>query len=514
MSTKVKFDPNSVKFRLWISFLAIGIGIILLIWMLQIFFLNNYYEHMKTMEVNQVASSIHRSYVHKDKGLTESIQELSISNDFYVMMESSGKILLFMPESESILPVYKYRDQIPRLKSLLKQCTDPDGSVSFKLSTGLEKYNTLAYASYLDNTEGEEVLLYIFSPLYPVTSTVEILKDQLFYVTIIALIATFILALCFSNRISRPLKSMTTSAKKLGKGNYKVKFESDSYSELNNLARTLNIAAYEMGQADNRQKDLIANVSHDLKTPLTMIRSYAEMIRDLSGDNPEKRNAHLQVIIDEANRMSRLVGDMATITAMQTKKMVLHKEASDLSAMTASILASYEILQEQEGYDFKFNAPKECFVYADADKIKQVIANLTGNAVKYCGEDKVIEVSIRRIGKVFRLEVSDHGPGIKPEELPHVWDRYYKTSTNYVRETSGTGLGLSIVKEILTLHGANYGVESKVGKGSTFWFELEMYRKEKAKAGSRNIQKTGTGRNKKAIGMIPAADTVEEDGDE
>ena len=256
------------------------------------------------------------------------------------------------------------------------------------------------------------------------------------------------------------------------------------------------------------------NGSVPKEKPLTMIRSYAEMIRDLSGDNPEKRNAHLQVIIDEANRMSRLVGDMATITAMQTKKMVLHKEASDLSAMTASILASYEILQEQEGYDFKFNAPKECFVYADADKIKQVIANLTGNAVKYCGEDKVIEVSIRRIGKVFRLEVSDHGPGIKPEELPHVWDRYYKTSTNYVRETSGTGLGLSIVKEILTLHGANYGVESKVGKGSTFWFELEMYRKEKAKAGSRNSQKAGTGRNKKAIGMIPAADTVEEDGDE
>ena len=98
--------------------------------------------------------------------------------------------------------------------------------------------------------------------------------------------------------------------------------------------------------------------------------------------------------------------------------------------------------------------------------------------VKYCGEDKVILVTIRKIGKVFRLEVSDHGPGIKPEELPHVWDRYYKTSTNYVRETTGTGLGLSIVKEILTLHGANYGVESKVGKGSTFWFELEVWDQE------------------------------------
>ena len=179
--------------------------------------------------------------------------------------------------------------------------------------------------------------------------------------------------------------------------------------------------------------------------------------------------------------MSRLVSDMATITAMQTKKMKLHKTPTDLSSTAASILASYEILQEREGYDFIFNAPKEAFVYTDEDKIKQVIANLTGNAVKYCGEDKVILVTIRKIGKVFRLEVSDHGPGIKPEELPHVWDRYYKTSTNYVRETTGTGLGLSIVKEILTLHGANYGVESKVGKGSTFWFELDVLRKEREK---------------------------------
>ena len=210
-----------------------------------------------------------------------------------------------------------------------------------------------------------------------------------------------------------------------------------------------------------------------------MIRSYAEMIRDLSGDNPKKRNTHLQVIIDESERMSHLVSDMATISAMQTKKIVLEKASFDLSAVSASILASYDIYQEQDGYDFVFNAPKDCIVFADKDRITQVISNLTNNAVKYCGEDKYIALTIRKIGRKYRLEVSDHGPGIKPEELPHVWERYYKTSTNYVRETSGTGLGLSIVKEILMLHNANYGVESKVGKGSTFWFELDMVKKER-----------------------------------
>lgn len=478
MSTKINFDSKSIKFRLWIYFAALGLGVVLLIWFLQIFFLNNYYEHMKISEVNRIATSICHAYERQDTNLTTDIQQLSVSNDFYVMMESNGQVLLFMPESDSLLPVYQYKDQLPKLKKMLA-ASKSSGTVSFKISSGVDKYSTLAYARYLRKAEDNEVYLYIFSPLYPVSSTVEILKDQLFYVTLITLIGAFSLAIYFANRISKPIKDITTTAKDMGRGNYNVKFVGNSYSEINNLAAALNTATYELGNADARQKDLIANVSHDLKTPLTMIRSYAEMIRDLSGDNPEKRNTHLQVIIDESERMSHLVSDMATISAMQTKKIVLEKTAFNLSAVSASILASYDIYQEQDGYDFVFNAPKDCLVFADKDRIAQVISNLTTNAVKYCGEDKYIALTIRKIGRKYRLEVSDHGPGIKPEELPHVWERYYKTSTNYVRETSGTGLGLSIVKEILMLHNANYGVESKVGQGSTFWFELDMVKKER-----------------------------------
>ena len=478
MSTKISFDSKSIKFRLWIYFAVLGLGVVLLIWFLQIFFLNNYYEHMKISEVNRIATSICHAYERQDANLTTDIQQLSVSNDFYVMMEANGQVLLFMPESDSILPVYQYKDQLPKLKKMLSE-SKSNGPVSFEISSGVDKYSTLAYARYLRKTEDNEVYLYIFSPLYPVSSTVDILKNQLFYVTLITLIGAFSLAIYFANRISKPIKDLTTTAKEMGRGNYDVKFVGNSYSEINNLAAALNTAAYELGNADARQKDLIANVSHDLKTPLTMIRSYAEMIRDLSGDNPEKRNTHLQVIIDESERMGHLVSDMATISAMQTKKIVLEKTAFDLSAVSASILASYDIYPEQDGYDFVFNAPKDCIVFADKDRIAQVISNLTNNAVKYCGEDKYIALTIRKVGRKYRLEVSDHGPGIKPEELPHVWERYYKTSTNYVRETSGTGLGLSIVKEILMLHNANYGVESKVGKGSTFWFELEMFKKER-----------------------------------
>ncbi|MBR5740846.1 MAG: HAMP domain-containing histidine kinase, partial [Firmicutes bacterium] len=247
--------------------------------------------------------------------------------------------------------------------------------------------------------------------------------------------------------------------------------------EVNKLAETLNTAAYEMAQADNRQKDLIANVSHDLKTPLTLIRSYAEMIRDLSGDDPVKRNANLGVIMDESDRMSNLISDMSKVSKMSRHETKLDMEYFDLVQLTEEALASYQIYVTRDDYEFEFNSPGEAPVYADRDSIAQVLTNLISNAIKYGGEDKKVIINIRKVGKTFRVEVSDHGPGIKQEEIPHVWDRYYKASSNYVRPTKGSGLGLSIVKEILTLHKAEFGVVSQEGEGSTFWFELDMMKK-------------------------------------
>lgn len=457
--------------------MLVVIMILSLIWGLQIFFLNHSYEAMKIEEVSKVATALYGAYIRNDTELTASIQELYVRNDMYVLMESGGTLLLFTPEQETSAPVYRYQNQIPKLREALHHEKEAGNAVHFEFSTNFEEFSTLAYGRFLDKTPGREVYLYIFSPLYPVDSTVNILKNQLMSVTVISLIIAFIMAMFFSVRISRPIKNITTTARRMGKGDYNVKFEGSSYSEINNLALTLNTTAYELGMADTRHKDLVANVSHDMKTPLTMIRSYAEMIRDLSGDNPEKRNAHLQVIIDESIRMSQLVSDMASISAINTHKIVLQKETFNISSVAASILASYQVLQEQEGYNFVFNTPKECMVYADKKRIEQVISNLTGNAIKYCGEDKTIIVNIKRMGQKCLVEVTDYGPGIKAEEIPHIWDRYYKTSTNYVRPTSGSGLGLAIVKELLTLHRVNYGVESKVGKGSTFWFELDMAKK-------------------------------------
>jgi signal transduction histidine kinase len=300
------------------------------------------------------------------------------------------------------------------------------------------------------------------------------MQKQLGYVMFISLILAIFFAALLSRRITKPITDITSSAHKMAEGQFGVRFSMESsYSELQELAVTLEKMSSEMERSSMMQKDLMANVSHDLRTPLTMIKSYAEMIRDLSGDNPEKRNAHLEVIIDESDRLNQLVNDMLALSRMQSGAMEMNIQPFNIYDAVETILAPYRVLEEKEGYTVNFNCRHDLYVEGDEERIKQVISNLLSNAVKYCGTDKTVFINIRRWDKIVHFEVVDHGVGIKPEELSLIWERHYKTSSNHVRPTRGSGLGLSIVKEILEMHGARFGAESKVGRGTTVWFELK-----------------------------------------
>ena len=327
------------------------------------------------------------------------------------------------------------------------------------------------------NFENAEVL-YIFSPLRPVTSTRRIMTTILIYVTIISLVLALIISFYLSTRITRPIRDITRSAQRLALGEYGVLFKGGHYTEINQLADTLNTTSIELEKSDMLQKDLVANVSHDLRTPLTMIRSYAEMIRDISGDDKEKREAHLQVIIDESERLNTLVEDLLTVSRLQSGKLTIEKSDFSLSNALTSIMNTY-VIMEEEGYHFNVNCPSNFIVNGDEEKIKQVITNLLTNAIKFSGEDKTIDISLKKKGKSVRLSISDHGPGINSEDLEHIWERYYRSSSNMVRSQEGSGLGLSIVKEILTLHKCVFGVDSTLGFGTTFWFDMDLVKLEK-----------------------------------
>ena len=217
------------------------------------------------------------------------------------------------------------------------------------------------------------------------------------------------------------------------------------------------------------QRDLIANASHDLRTPLTMLKAYAEMIRDLSGDNPVKRNEHLQVIIEETDRLTALVNDILDLSKYENGKMTLERSEFDMEERLNEIVDRYRGLSEVSGYTFTLETDGPAPVCCDAGKIEQVICNLMNNAMNYTGEDKQIFVRLSHEQDGIRIAVRDTGKGMDQETLSRIFDKYYR-SENYKRAVRGTGLGLSIVKAILRMHDYAFGVDSTVGVGSTFWF--------------------------------------------
>lgn len=470
---KLNLDRNSLKFKIWLYFALFAALLISILWFLQIIFLDSYYEEMKISQTRKIANSIISHYGEED--LVEYISELSYENDLFIHIESGDGAIIFSPTQNLDRPrlatggIYLMEMAVMK-KNLINSSKQ---SIS-RILTDRGRNNTLAYGVWLDRTPGQEVILYIFSPLFPVASTVDILSNQLKYVTIISLALAFGLSLLISNRISRPIVNITKSATGLAEGNYEVTFEGGHYSEIAQLADTLNDASRKLAKADTLQKDLIANVSHDLRTPLTMVKSYAEMVRDLSGDNPEKRNAHLQVIIDEADRLNLLVGDLLTLSKMQSGVETLNISKFCLRDAITGILNSYRLLSELEGYQFICRCDPSLMATGDEARIKQVLSNLINNAVRYSDEKKSIAIMAIETGSTVRIEVTDQGQGIPDDELEHIWERYYKSSSNRSRNTSGTGLGLSIVREILLLHKARFGVISKLHEGSTFWFELNQ----------------------------------------
>lgn len=473
MKHRLRLDHHSLIAKTWTYFVLFTLVLVIVMWGLQVLFLNNFYESMKIRQTNTAIEALTTAHEEKrSPQFMQRLEDIANDNDLYIyLITDNGRTLAFAPYDE-VSGAGHYYDQVPKLDKYLADSGKKNIMVRI---TGIdEAKEVLAYASHLQRPGRVTYDVYLFSPLWPVNSTMQILTFQMIYVTLIALVFAGLLSLYLSRRITRPIRQIASDADKLADGEYGIVFKGGHYTEINNLADTLTRASIELEKSSAIQKDLVANVSHDLKTPLTMIKSYAEMIRDLSGDNPAKREQHLQVIIDETDRLNNLVNDLLTVSKMQSNKLTIDVEEFNLTAAVQSIVNTYAI-REEDGYHINFSSPSAYYVRADEDKIKQVITNLVTNAIKFCGEDKTVNISLKRRGRnIVHLSVEDNGVGIAKDELAHVWDRYYKASSNMVRSTEGSGLGLSICKEILVLHKAEYGVDSTLGKGTKFWFDLNL----------------------------------------
>ena len=341
---------------------------------------------------------------------------------------------------------------------------------TLNLNSDITNTEMILYGEQFKNNLANYYLV-INTTLEPVESYINFIMNQYLYVAVFVIIVALILAFFLAKRISSPIVNMKNEANKLAEGNYDVKFKSNSFSEINDLASTLDDATEKLSQVNDLRKDLVANVSHDIKTPLTIIQTYAEMIQDISGDDPEKRKEHLDVIIKETEYLNKLVTDMSELSKLQSGNIEIKRNNFDLKECTEKVILLLKQLIDDKKIDLETNLD-DCIVYADEIKMSQVIYNFISNAIKHSNDEGKIIINIKDSEDSVLLEVIDNGEGISEESLPYIWDRYYKVDKNFNRNVNSTGLGLAIAKAILESHKAKYGVDSKLNEGSRFYFEL------------------------------------------
>lgn len=464
----------TLRTAIWLYFVIFITGILALLWFTFGVSLESNYKSKKTKDIVSIASYILRGW-NEDNLTVDSLDKTAYENNMCILIQDSSGYTVYSYDMMAnnclihgvySLNLFKYRDMALSSKN---------GYYYAEVNNPRFNTNTLLFVMVIGSVDTPEGYIYLNTSLAPLKSTADIIKEQILGIGIMFLLLGLIVAFFLATVIEAPIVRITKSAKKMGEGSYNVEFDGHGYEETEILAETLNHAEKEISKVDTLRRDLIANVSHDLRTPLTMVKAYAEMIRDISGGNPEKRKEHLDVIIEESDRLATLVSDILDLSKLESGALEINMTEFSLTDTIKSIMERYTLLSEQEGYNFIISADKNFIVKADTVKIQQVLYNLINNAVNYTGEDKTVYITqIIKSKKLARIEITDTGAGIPEELIPLIFDRYYRTEKSK-REVIGTGLGLSIVKQILQKHNCEFGVRSQEGIGSTFWFEIRGY---------------------------------------
>ena len=470
----LKKSVHSIRFTVWIYFAIFIISILLMIWVSFTVSLETTYRTEKTSDITSLAKYILTQWGN-DGFTTDSLDRIAHDNDTCVLIQDRYGLSVYSYDimGKNCL-LHNAGASLAKYRKLAGE--SPTGIYYAEVKNSRFENNTLIFAMVLGTKESPSGYLFLNTSLEPLESTVDILKVQMFQVSLAMLVLAFGISIFLSRLVSTPIIRITRSAEKLAQGDYNVKFNGRGYTETEQLADTLNYASNEITKIDTMRRDLMANISHDLRTPLTMVKAYAEMIRDLSGDDPVKRDEHLGIIIEESDRLAALVNDIMDLTKLENGSVELNKEPFCVGSRLREIMTRYTLLSERDGYKFYVSADDEAWGEADLIKFDQIIYNLVNNAVNYSGEDRSVYIMEICTPKTIQISVTDTGDGISKELLPLIFDRYYRAE-KHKREVIGTGLGLSIVKQIFILHGFRFGVKSEEGVGSTFWFEMDRVKK-------------------------------------
>ena len=477
--------PRSLVTQSWIWLTGFSAFILAILWVLQFALFSPFYQSLRRREIVKAGQAIVAAF--EGEGDFGRLRQYAFNQNLRILLiDGAGWILGNYDGFGTLFTVGGGRIIITpeETRRLLAFFASDAHELSYVVKDDPTGGRTVYIARVTPSQSGER-FLYVGSPIPPYDTTVSVMATQFLIITALLLLLSAAMAWLLSKRISRPILRLKDSAKGLARGEFTAQKGPHDYAEIIELTEELARATQELTKAEGYRRELLANVSHDLKTPLTIIKFYGELLRDVSGGDSEKREAHCEKIIEESDRLAEMVNELLEASKLgQTQAIEL--TPLRLDSLLRETAERFSAMQEREGLQIELAIEENITVQGKKDLLERAVYNLIANAASFTQDDRRIWVRLQTFERegarvadgqavrVARVEVADAGPGIPAEELPHIWERYYKSSQPHRRSVTGSGLGLAIVRTALQLHGAQFGAESEMGKGSCFWFELNI----------------------------------------
>ncbi len=468
---------SKMSVRLWFIMMAVVLFTIVLMWIVQVFVLESNYADMAVGEIKNQLETVREELTTGD--LADNGELLS-----YLSKIINGKLML-VDKNGSLIEIYSYGHTLNMEEDMsnVSVWEDIENSDVYENVLARQTYSReVRENSHLESYEiglpavynGEEVYLILRQSFSELNQVLGMNRRQLIAFSILLTLVSAVIAAVLSRRFTKPVRIIKDTVDELARGNLQAEPDIALQDEVGQLAESVRELGQALQRVDALRKELIANVSHELRSPLSLIGGYAEMVRDIHWKDEEKRQDDLNLIIKEANRMSEMVSDILDYSQLQAGYLQLRKDWYNLCEILESEVMLCEQSVAKNHIKITLSLPQgEAMAYVDALKISQVIRNLLYNAINHTQDGESIVAELKEEQEGFYVAVKNVGDPIPEEERSLIWERYHRSQHQGGRN-EGTGLGLSIVSTILKAHGMDYGVDYE-DKMTVFWFR---YRKK------------------------------------
>ena len=481
----------SVKRQFAMIFIGLMTATVFSCWFINSIFLEEYYIRTKTDVIIEAYDSIRQAANSENYNTLEFHEELDnvcgIYNISVYVMDMNSKVWYASVNGGAELERRLMGYLFGMLSDTVKVITTEDDYIIQRARVEgddyLEMYGRL----------NSGISFIMRTPVESIRESVKVANRFLAYIGMLATVTGGLIIWFVSGKITEPILELNSISEKMVHLDFEAKYAGGAHNEIdllgeniNKLSATLERSISELKTANNElqkdiekkekidemRKEFLANVSHELKTPIALIQGYAEGLSEGVNDDPESRSYYCEVIMDEAARMNHMVQKLMTLNQLEFGNDVVTMERFDLTAMVRNYLQSAEILAKQNEITVCMEEYEPIYVWGDEYKVEEVFMNYFSNAVNHCGGEKKIIVTLTQEEKKVRAGVFNTGNPIPEEAIPHLWEKFYKVDKARSREYGGSGVGLSIVKAIMESMNQGFGVENYTN-GVLFWFELE-----------------------------------------